>query len=352
VDGAVASTPSLPEQEVGPIDNGVDLRRGRVFAEGRLLRTFDFKFEFDFGADDGLKDAYLEGTRYTRILRWRIGSFREPFSLARHTSSNDLGFLEWPLPVAAMAPGRNYGLMVRHREINPRLTWAASLTTNSTDTDDNQGNSKLTVTGRITGLPVYHDQGRRLIHLGLAYSLRSPEGDEFRYRARPEARFAPFFVDTGTFPATGNSLVGLEFATVQGPWWVQAEGIGSFVSAEDAGDPTFTGAYVEAGWFFTGESRFYQTQDGTFGRLQPNRLFRGGNPFDLDSNGGALGVTLRYSQVDLSDGAISGGELRNASLGLNWYLTSASRVLFNFIHSKRVGGSSANLFLLRYQFNP
>ena len=102
----------------------------------------------------------------------------------------------------------------------------------------------------------------------------------------------------------------------------------------------------------TGESRFYRTQDGTFGRLTPNRLFRGGNPFTGRGVGGALEVTGRYSTLDLNSGPIAGGEMYDISLGLNWYLNQTSRFMLNVIRSDVQNVGTADLVLLRFQFNP
>jgi len=338
--------------QVGSIDTSMKFRRGRIFAEGRILRRYDFRFEYDFAADQGLKDAFFQGAKFTRFVKWRIGHFKEPFSLNRQTSANNAGFLEWSLPVQALAPGRNWGLMFRHSEASDRLFWAVAATTNGATTDDNRSNSKITFTGRVTGLPVYKDEGRRLVHLGLGYSVRSPTDNETEFAARPEARFAPFFVDTGVFSADKTQLLGLEFAVVHDRYWVQAEWIQSKATAAEFGDPKFGGAYVEMGWFLTGESRLYQTDEAIFGRVTPNKLFHGGNPFTGKGDGGAIEITGRYSTLDLNSGTISGGEMQDVSLGLNWYLTQASRLMLNYIHSEVQDVGNADLVLIRFQFNP
>jgi phosphate-selective porin OprO/OprP len=336
----------------GTIDTATHFRRFRVFAAGRILRRFDFDFEWDFGADPGVKDAWLEGVKYTKFLRWRIGRFREPFGLSRQTGSNFLSFLERPLPVAAFAPGRSWGVMLRHAELNERLHWAVSAASGGREDVDNQNTANLSFTGRVTGLPLFRDAGRRLLHLGLSYSARNPKGDSTQYQTQPEARFAPFYADTGPLGTDDAHLYAVELATVQGPFWVQVEWLGSSVNTTEFDELFFDGAYVEAGWFLTGESRFYRTQDGVFGRVAPNRLFKGGNPFTGKGEGGAIELTGRYSAVDLSDGAILGGQMTDVSLGINWYMTGTSRVMFNYIHSNVTDVGSANVFLLRYQFNP
>src|SRR5690606_19650692 len=104
------------EDVLGSIDDGLRLRRARVFAKGRLFRAMDFWVELDVGEDAGLKNAYIDGARLNEWIsdrfRWRIGKFQEPFSIGRMTSSNDTGFMEIGLPADTFAPGRNVGLML------------------------------------------------------------------------------------------------------------------------------------------------------------------------------------------------------------------------------------------------
>ena len=68
--------------------------------------------------------------------------------------------------------------------------------------------------------------------------------------------------------------------------------------------------------------------------------------------GGAIEIIGRVSGLDLNDGLITGGEIFDVSVGLNWYLSHASRVMANYIYSDVEGVGHAHILLLRYQFNP
>ena len=347
-------SPTLTDR-VGDLSNSVDVRRARVFASGRLIRRWDFNVQVDFGADPGIKDFWFEGVKFVRFARWRLGQFKEPFSLERHTSSYKLAFLEWSTPVATFAPGRGVGVMLRHEELKERMQWSVAAITSSQSGADNAGTSNITVTTRISGLPVLKQEGRYLVHVGVGYSLRSPRSGSIRYKTRPEARFVTPFLDTGDIPVDSNQLLGLEFATVQGAWWAQAEWIGSHLAAGDLGDPKFSGAYTEGGWFLTGESRPYLARDGVFGRVLPFRPYKkGGNPFKKGSNGGAIELTARLSTTDLTDAGVRAGKIDDLGVGMNWYLTPATAFKANYIYSRvnNGDGGHANIFLLRYQFNP
>jgi phosphate-selective porin OprO/OprP len=355
LDSTLAFGSSTLTDRIGDLSNGLDIRRARIFASGRFFRRWDFSFQHDFGADAGVKDAWIEGVKFARFLRWRLGQFKEPFSLERHTGAYDLGFLEWSTPVATLAPGRGLGVMLRHAELDSRMQWAVAAVTSGQEGADNAGTSNITGTARITGLPVLKQEGRYLVHLGMGYSIRSPRSGNVRYQTRPEARFVTPFLDTGDLPVNDNTLLGLEFATVQGSWWAQSEWIRSSLDAGDLGDPRFSGAYIEGGWFLTGESRTYQQKDGIFGRVLPFRPYKlGGNPFKKDSNGGAFEFTGRISTTDLTDAAVRAGKIDNIGVGVNWYLTPATRFMANYIYSRvnNGDGGHANIFLIRYQFNP
>jgi phosphate-selective porin OprO/OprP len=275
----------------------------------------------------------------------------EPFSLERQNSSHFGGFLERSLPVQTFAPGHNLGAMVHEAGEKGRITWAVGLFSWGKKDESNASSSLLSITGRFTGLPVYRDDGRQLLHLGVSFSSRNPVSDDTRYRSRPEARFVDFLTDTGNMAVSNLWLYGVELAAVQGPVWAQAEYIRSDVDAQLLGNPSFDGFYAQVGWFLTGNTKPYRRNSGVFDRLRPENNFRKGNPFSPKS-GGAWELAARISAVDLNDGEIEGGKLTDYSAALNWYLNSAMRVQLNFVHAVTRDRGKTNIFLLRLQYNP
>ena len=89
------------------------------------------------------------------------------------------------------------------------------------------------------------DEGRRLVHLGISATVRDSSDNTTQFTTRPEARFAPFFADTGIINADTATVTALEFAGVFGPTWVQAEWFDSATETTQDGDLEFVGGYVE-----------------------------------------------------------------------------------------------------------
>lgn len=356
VDATAGSGSELFESYYGPIDADLGFRRGAIFAVGRV-KEFNFEFAFDFGADWGVDSAWIEGAKgglevWGHYLgKLRLGFISEPVSLERQTSGYNTSFLERSLPVQTFSPGSNIGAMVHDSGRGGRFTWAVGLFSVGKSNDQNASTSQLSLTGRLTWCPVYLDKGRTIFHVGLSASSRSPTGGNIQYRSRPEARYVGHLVDTGQISASKVRLLGAELAAVQGPLWASAEYILTDVSAEGAGDPVFHGSYVQVGWFLTGESRPYRTNSGTFDRVRPLTKYANGSPFRKRQSG-AWEVAGRISRVDLDDGLIEGGRLRDLGVALNWYVNATARIGLNYIRAEPDDRGSANIFVLRLQYNP
>jgi phosphate-selective porin OprO/OprP len=339
-----------------PFKNTVNLRRFRAYAAG-VAKNMNFLIGFEFGSDWGFKDVWVEG-REGGLRVWghylgklRVGQMREPFSLERQTSSFFTGFAERSLPVQAFAPGHNIGTMVHDVGANKRMTWAVGLFSFGRSNEDNASTSTLSLTTRWTFLPMYRNEGRRLIHFGGSFSTRSPTSGDTRYFSRPEARFAQILVDTGDMDVSQTKLFGFEYASVHGPMWIQAEYIRADLDAQLLGDPTFMGSYGQVGFSLTGDVRAYKQNSGVFGRMEPDKNYRGGNPFKK-KNGGAWEIVGRVSRVDLTDAEVDGGILTDISAALNWYVNPTTRIVLNYIYASPKNRGAANIFLLRLQYIP
>ena len=327
-------------------DDGTEFRRARIYFSGLLDDYLEFKTQYDFaGGDADFKDVYMGMKNVAYVGNVRIGQFKEPFSLEELTSSNYITFMERSL-VNTFAPSRNTGVMFYDTMNDKRMTWAAGVFRQTDSFGDGMGGRDYNATARLTALPLYEDEGKRLLHLGVAYTHQNYEGDTLRIRARPESHLSPRVVDTGTFPAEYADVVGAEVAYVDGPFSVQGEYVHNFVEGRSRlfGDPRFWAGSVQMSYFLTGEYRPYKTSSGSFGRVKPL------SNYGKEGGTGAWELAARFSYLNLNDGWVKGGRLIDWSLGLNWYLNPNVRTMWNYVWSDPNKGGEINTFMWRFQF--
>jgi len=343
-------TPSRALQEEFDIDsmgNDVKFRRARFALEGTLYKIFDFKFQYGFvNGDAGVRDMYVALKKVPFLQRIQVGQFKEPFSLERMTSSNNVTFMERSLQ-SRLEPRRNPGIGAFMHFLDKRMTAAAGafrITDDLGDTFDS--GSPYSLAARVTGLPWYDNKGKHLLHLGLSYAFDFRNGDEIRVRQRPSTQFGPRLVDTGKFITNDITYLDPEIALVVGPFSLQAEYLHAFLNQEYIGDPQFSGWYVETSYFLTGEYRPYNRRLAKFKRLKPIEDFGWGE----GSGWGAWQVAARFSQFDLNSGDVEGGRMEDFTFGVNWYLNRSIRVMFNYVYGDRNDRpGSENVYQMRFQ---
>lgn len=327
---------------------GTEFRRARLQLSGTIYERFGFKMEYDFADGEvAFKDTYLELLKLPAVGTFRVGHFKEPMSLDEMTSDSYTMFIERSV-MNAFAPSRNTGFMVQNAPLEQRMTWAFGAFRLADDAGNGFSDQGLyDLTGRITGLPWYENEGEHLLHLGVSATQQFRDGTTVRFRQTPEVRLGnPNFADTGKLPANGAQIVNPELALVFGPFSFQAEYAHAFVNGDGGeADPDFYGLYAEASWFVTGEHRPYRTSEGIFDRVAPE------HNFDLKGGLGAFEVALRYSRLDLDDGDVSGGVLDDGTLGLNWYMNPNMRTSLNYVLGRLEHVGWTNQFVARFQID-
>jgi phosphate-selective porin OprO/OprP len=371
---------------VGDARSGVDLRRARFGFEGEGFETFFYRFDVDFASFDSnsnntqssnqrpvVQDAYLDTMNLPLIGNLRVGRFREPFGLERLDSTNDLPFLERSLPTNALAPFRNMGIMGFDCNEAQTRTWSYGVFTENSNAYGEALPSRggIAFTGRTTWLPWYDElaEGRYLLHLGASYSYRLVGNQQTRFGTPPEMSLkqntaaalfqTPRFVNTPVINMLDYHVAGVEATTMLGSLAIEAEYM--FVSGNQVNNPNlfFHGGYIEAMYFLTGEHRNYNRKQGIHGPLQlHNNFFRVNTDEGIQTGWGAWEATARVSTLDLNSQNIRGGQLTDLTVGLNWYYTTRSRVMFNYIHAfldakglnSTTTASNADILAVRYQW--
>ncbi len=337
---------------IGALTDGTEFRRARLYLSGTVYDNVEFKAQYDFAGDPDFKDVYLGLKEVGNIGGIRVGHFNQPFGLEELTSSKYITFMERSL-VSTFVPGRKTGFMWHNTFLEDDLSVAAGVFRNSGDRGESAEDGAYNIVARVTGLPVKFKEEKGFLHLGASIGLLKPAGDAVRYRARPEAHISPRLVDTGAIAADGVTQFAAEASMVYESFSVQGEFVQAMVDSLAGGDdPSFGAFYLYASYFLTGERRKYKGNN--YSRTKPKSNF-GSTTTNEDGSEkkgmGAFEVALRFSQINLDDGAVTGGEMSDVTLGLNWYLNPNVRTMLNFVYADLKDVGTANYLMLRFQID-
>jgi phosphate-selective porin OprO/OprP len=199
----------------------------------------------------------------------------------------------------------------------------------------------------MTCLPLYEDDGKRLLHFGGSYSIRHPN-KPISLEQRPETHRTAHLAEVVHLDVGRVHLVGIEAAYVDGPFSLQGEYMGEIWDVSGIGDTYLQGLYVQASYFLTGEHRLYNRRRGVFAGVRPGRAF------PKNGGRGAWEIATRYSFLDLNDSGLpnTARTLHDVTFGLNWYLNPHMRIMWNYIRSCVDGPDTtdaADIFMVRFQ---
>jgi phosphate-selective porin OprO/OprP len=320
VGGRVHVDAAMYDEDVTELGSGTEFRRARLLVQGDFDERWGYKAEYDFAESTAdLKDAFLQ---YNGLAagKLKLGHFKQAFSLEELTSSNYITFMERALP-NVFVPSRRIG--AGYENYDRPLGFAAGVFGNTVD--DNDDDEGIGAAGRVVFAPALGEN--HLLHLGLAATFMEPETtdagtDGIRIRQRPESHVTGArLVDTGTLDgASSLQSYGLEGAWNAGSLSLQGEYMLSSADT-DLGDFDFDGWYVFGSWFPGGETRPYK--DGAFGRVEATRAWE---------------FAVRYSSLDLDDGAVAGGKQDDITLGVNYYVNPHLRFMLNYVMAEVEGG--------------
>ena len=365
--GADASVPDAQDY--------FEFRRLRLTAEGTGYRVFDFRLQMTLEPETigetlpigivsspDVKDAYLSMNEILGLGRFRIGNFFVPFGLEQVTNDTNNIFLERSIPTQGVfTPDREVGLAFYNCTSDKNLTWSTGMFLDSISEslkerlDDNQG---YRLSGRVTALPYYDEasNGRYLLHIGAGVLYTDDQNNIVRIRARPQIHEGPRLIDSGFIAADTYTTGNLESAVVLGSFAVQSEAYLSSIDRNSGDATTIGGAYIHCSYFLTGENRIFERfgQHGAqFGRNKPKTTFflkRGKGC----SGWGAWEAKARWSNLNLQN--LNRGEYNDLTIGLNWYWTDRTRIMFDWIHpvtssATIVGNTTSDILATRFDFN-
>ncbi len=328
--------------------NGAEIRRARFYTSGLIYNNIKFKFQMDFaGGKAAIKDAYIRLIKIPVVGNIQVGNFKEPFGLSVLTSSKYLTEMERSVG-NVFDNGRSMGFMLFNQHYNKRLSWFAGYFYPSKSTDKYVGN-KYNLVFRLTGLPVYNTkQGYKILHIGAAVAHQFHDNTEVTFSMGAEAHLAPKYLNIKLDNVSTIDDINAEFLFINGRFSFESEYTVSLINLSPSSTLASSsynvyGYYATVSWFLTGEHKNYVTSKTTFAKVSPRKNF------GQDGGIGAVEIFARYSDANLNDNDLKGGEMTGITAGANWYLNPATKVAINYVYTDVKTLGKSNIFQMRFQ---
>jgi phosphate-selective porin OprO/OprP len=291
-----------------------ELRRGRVYVAGTILKDWGYKFqyEFDEAGNSDLEDAYIKYAGLPAYIKG--GRFKRPFGLEELTSSKHISTIE-RASFYDMLPVSRSDMNLEIGQETGNYTWALGIYENDglKDEIDDTGDVTYSYGGRVTFAPI--NEAGNVVHLGAA-AIRVDYGDNLQ-DARLRTRFGVHtgerieLVD-GLDTIEDEDLYGLEAAWVAGPFSLQGEYVNLQKNATSgAEDVELDAYYLMATYNLMGQSRVYSKGE-----------------FKSPKGGVELVAKYEGGEAELMDTT----EYTQYTLGVNWYVNKNVRLSANYLN--------------------
>ena len=219
-------------------------------ADGLIGQTINFVTEVNFAniqdvtnesattqiGSVGLTDFYLTFKEVPVFENVRVGHIKQPIGLEHSTSSNDFYYMERSPGHDAFLQPFEYvnGVMAFDSYWDDRMTAALSFARVGKNTVSSfafgAGPGEYAGTGQLTALPIYQEEGQRLLHVGIGYSYSGTDDHNFYTANRPLVRAGagsqevPNIVQTGPFFTSDPVQISdAEIAGISGRFSISAE---------------------------------------------------------------------------------------------------------------------------------
>ena len=325
--------------DVATQTSGTEFRRVRFYNSGKIYGNVKYKLQLDFaGGEIAFKDVWMELNKLPIKGTLRVGHFKEPLRLEALTSSKYITFMERSFPIA-MSAERNSGAMY-HTTFGERLSLqTAVFREGDAFGNDKESTNNVNITSRITYLAI--NDGNKLLHLGVANSIRKNAEKTYRFSTRAENHLGNKLTSVSFDNVDETNILGGEFAYVNGSLFLQGEYLQTTVSGMN--ETELSSYYGQISYFLTGERRTYKNSLSGFGSVKPNNNYG-------ENGWGAIELAVRLSSMDLT--TANAGTLEDFTVGINWYLNPNTRIMLNYVMGEMINGEkiiTENAVMMRVQ---
>lgn len=324
---------------------------------GGNYKDWRYQINYDFSDNRGNENKFDEATiTYTGFapINIKIGRFDPDYSLEKATSSKWVTTKERSaiLDLASWTTAHENGMGVQVNGTYGGMFYgSASLQQqdSSASLEDEDGKDVNSYFVRGVVAPIVSET--QVLHFGVDYATRSygNESDGTKFGGNITSNLgvrginennglnsAALTLAPNDAGATGgfedDSVMGLEFAYMTGPFSVQSEYLKRDLSGYNTnGDREATGYNMLLAYTLTGESRIYKLDGAKFDAIKP-----------FDKVNGAWELFYRYDNLNVEDDqamatvggvAVDESSAKVHTLGVNWYANEAVKISASYLMS-------------------
>jgi len=299
-----------------------ELRRAELVLKGKGPGNIEWVLGYD-AKDDKFLDVnakYKFGNNANHFIQ--VGQFKQPgATLEELSSTKNNDFISKSSITNSLGTPRRVGVQYNIGDASWGLT--ASYFSRELTRNREHGNGYA-----MRGYWAPINEAGNVLHLGVSYTDKDTDADAIRLRARPMADMVGYrYVDANLNRSDRSSVIGVEGLWITGPVKLQAEYMSTDVKRYGGIDDfNGDGYYVSGLWNITGETWGYKAGVPTTGLPD-------------DPGKGLWQLGLRYDTIDLTDGAVIGGEMDSLTAGVNWYWRSNFKFMLNYVmvNQERLG---------------
>lgn len=339
---------STSKAQVDKQKSQFDLRSVRLMARGKIFFKQPWQYLISveykgFDRDEGVHPFGFTDLMFTipagKIGSFSVGKLKETFVYEMVGDAANLPQTERML--SPFFASRNTGVRWSKPAINDRMTFSAGYFNNFIMSGTSFAEGANTVTARVTGLPIYKEDGHHFIHLAASMRYLEAQNGVLRFKGKDESNVSSNYIDTKDFTAKNALSFGFEELMNYNNFSLLGEYV--FTNANTPGpNKHFDGFYIEGSWVISGETRPYDKKAAYARRVKPN------------GKGGAWEIVSRVSNLNFDSYDIDGGKMLKLYEGLNWWATQYWRLSvgygFSNLDKNNLNNGTTNSIICRLQW--
>jgi phosphate-selective porin OprO and OprP len=311
---------SASKEQVSGANNNVSVRDFRYTMSGivKSEREITWKAGINYDGNAGTWRIRETGVQFKMpelsgyIF---VGRTKEGYSMQKIQNGFTLWRFERPM-IQDLVPILGDGIKYSGFFPKQRLQWTLGAYFNMFGNENQpQTTFKRQITTRLVWLPIYSAPNEPVLSIAFNYRYGRILGDSINVRSKPEVSKSPYFVETKNFRADVTNSISGEIYYRTGPFMAGTEFAAHYIHSPENGNPIFTGAFFFLLYSFTGDTRPYMPNFGIFTFQTVKRpVFKGGP--------GNIEATISLSNINLDNGAITGGKFWKIQPAIFWSLDS------------------------------